>query len=132
MTLSFFIIVSILISYIDVKKGLILDKIMIPSIFFIILLKFIEDSLSTQDFIAVAIVFFLFLIPIIFNMAFGGGDLRFGVFCALFVGLASVGYFVMLSGVLHLLLLSVVKKRSFPFAPAMSLGALGAYVIGSL
>lgn len=130
--LAFFIIISIIISYIDVKKGLILDKIMFPSILLLILLKYVEGTLLSSDFIALGIILILFIVPIFFNMEFGGGDLRFGVFSALFLGLAPIGYFVMLSGIFHLILLGLLKKRSFPFAPAMSLGALGAYIIGSL
>lgn len=130
--LAFFIFVSIVISYIDIKKGLILDKIMFPSFLVLLLLKYLDNSLGIQELIAIAIVLVIFVIPIIFNMAFGGGDLRYGAFAALFVGLAPIGYFIMLSGLLHVILLTILKKKSFPFAPAMSLGALGAYIIGSL
>lgn len=130
--LTFFIFVSGVISYIDIKKGLILDKIMFPSFLVLLMLKYFDGSLNTQDFIAIAIVLIIFVIPIVLNMAFGGGDLRYGAFAALFVGLAPIGYFIMLSGLLHVILLTVLKKKSFPFAPAMSLGALGAYSIGTL
>ena len=78
------------------------------------------------------IVLIIFVIPIALDMAFGGGDLRFGAFCALFLGLALVGWFVLLSGVFHLLLLSLMKKKSFGFAPAMSVAALSAYLIGMI
>lgn len=130
--LAFFIFVSSLVSYIDIKKGLILDKIMFPSFVVLLLLKYLDQSLHVSDFIAVAIVLVIFFIPIFLDMAFGGGDLRYGAFAGLFVGLAGVGYFVMFSGLLHVILLVVLKKKSFPFAPAMSLGALGAYLVGIL
>lgn len=130
--LSFFIIVSIIISYIDITKGLIPDKIVMPSFAILIFLKYFESTLSLYDPVAVMIVVILFIIPIALNMAFGGGDVRFGAFCALFVGLESVGYFVLLSGLVHLVILMIVKKKSYPFAPAMSLGAIGAYVMGVL
>lgn len=131
LSLLFFLAISGVISYIDIKRGLILDKIMFPSFVVLLLLKYLENSLSMYDFLAVVVVLIIFVIPIIFNMAFGGGDLRFGAFCALFLGLAPIGYFIMLSGLLHILLLQVLKKESFAFAPAMSVGALGAYLLGS-
>jgi len=131
-SLLFFIAIAGIISYIDVKKGLILDKIMFPSFIILLLIKYLENSLDMQDLIAVVIVLIIFVIPIILNMAFGGGDLRFGAFSALFLGLAPIGYFIMLSGLFHVILLAVLKKSSFPFAPAMSFGALGAYMVGSL
>jgi prepilin signal peptidase PulO-like enzyme (type II secretory pathway) len=130
MSLLFFIIVSGVISYIDIKKGLILDTIMFPSFFILLALKYLENSLSTYDFIAVMIILVIFIIPIILNFSFGGGDLRFGAFCALFVGLAPLGYFVIFSGVTHLLILTVLRKKSFAFAPAMTVGAITAYLIG--
>jgi len=132
LALLFFITISGIISYIDIKSGLILDKIMFPSFVILLLIKYLENSLSMYDLIAIVIVLIIFIIPIILNMAFGGGDLRFGVFCALFLGLAPIGYFIMLSGLFHVILLAVLKKTSFPFAPAMSLGALGSYMVGSL
>jgi len=130
MIILFFIAVSGVVSYIDIKKGLILDKIMFPSFFILLILKYLEGNLSTYDFIAVAIILVIFIIPIILNFSFGGGDLRFGAFCALFVGLTSLGYFVIVSGLAHLFILAVLKKKSFAFAPAMTVGAVSAYLIG--
>lgn len=132
LSLVFFIAIAGVISYIDVKKGLILDKITFPSFLVLLLIKHLENSLGMQELIAIIIVLIIFIIPIILNLAFGGGDLRFGAFCALFLGLAPIGYFVMFSGLIHVTLLTIMKKRSFPFAPAMSLGALGAYIVGNL
>jgi prepilin signal peptidase PulO-like enzyme (type II secretory pathway) len=130
--LLFFIIVSAVISYIDIKKGLILDKIMFPSFIVLLVLKYFEHTLAFENFIAIVIVLIIFVIPIILNMAFGGGDLRYGAFAALFLGLEPIGYFIMFSGLIHVILLAVIKKKAFPFAPAMSLGALGAYMVGNL
>ena len=60
------------------------------------------------------------------------GDLRFGAFCALFLGLGLIGPFIMMAGLVHLLILSVLRKKSFAFAPAMSLAALASYIIGKV
>ena len=130
-SMFFFIAVSGVVSYIDIKKGLILDKIMFPSFLVLLLIKQFEGVLDFNTFLAVVIVVVIFTIPVILNMAFGGGDLRFGAFCALFLGLSSIGYFIVFSGLVHLLLLSILKKRSFAFAPAMSIGALLALTLGN-
>ena len=129
--LIFFITVSIIISYIDIKKELIPDKIILPSLVVLAILKYFENTLDWQSFLAVFIVLVVFLIPIILNMAFGGGDLRFGAFCALFLGLKPIGLFIMLSGIIHLVITLVLKKKSFAFAPSMSVAALLAYILGS-
>ncbi len=109
---------------------MILDSIILPAIAVLLLIKFFENTLSLYSFIAIGVVLILFLLPIIFNMNFGGGDLRFGAFCALFLGLAPLGWFVLLSGALHVTLLLIIKKQSFGFAPAMSVAALLSYFIG--
>ena len=131
-TLVLFIGVAFVISYIDIKSSLIPDKIMFPAIVGMIVLKYLDNSLSINDLIAVSIIFIIFVIPIALDLAFGGGDIRFGVFCALFLGLAQIGYFVIFAGLLHLIILFLLKRKSFGFAPAMSLATLLAYGIGSL
>ncbi len=130
--LVYFIIIAFIISYIDSKKRIIPDKIIIPAFIGLLILKYFYMTLSLYDAIAVVLVLFIFLIPIILNMAFGGGDLRFGAFCALFVGLGSIGYFILLSGIIHLLILSILKKKSYAFAPAMSIATILSYFIGKL
>ena len=131
-SLVLFISVAFVISYIDIKSSLIPDKIIIPAFLALIVLKYFENTLHVEHFIAMAIIFILFVIPIALNMAFGGGDIRFGVFCALFLGLAQIGWFVMFAGLLHVAILFLLKRESFGFAPAMSVSALIAYSIGIL
>lgn len=128
----FFILVALSISYIDAVNGIIPDKIMVPAITILLLMKFYFDALTIYDFIAVAIVLIIFVAPIFLNMNFGGGDLRFGAFCALFLGLPSIGWFVLFSGVFHLLLLFALRKESFGFAPAMSVAAVASYIVGNI
>lgn len=128
--LAFFIVIAAVISFIDLKKRLIPDKVMLPSIIIMLLLKWISDTLSIDDLIAVGIVTIVFIIPIALGMAFGGGDIRFGIFCALFIGLEEVGIFIMLAGIIQLCILALVRKKSFAFAPAMTLSALTAYILG--
>jgi Flp pilus assembly protein protease CpaA len=132
LVLTFFILIAIIISVIDIKNRVIPDKIILPAFVVLLLMKYAEQSLSVYDLYSILITLLLFLIPLALNMAFGGGDLRFGAFCSLFVGLEGVGYFILLSGLLHLLLLLILQKKSFAFAPAMSLAALGSFTIGVL
>jgi Flp pilus assembly protein protease CpaA len=122
-----FIFFGIIISIVDYKKMIIPDKIIIPATLFLLIAKYFENSLHVEDIVGAFIVVSVFLIPIILNMAFGGGDLRFGFFCALFVGLKGIGYFILLSAILHVAILKLTKKEVFGFAPAMSLGAIFVY-----
>jgi len=120
------------ISYIDSKKGIIPDKVMLPAFVGLLVLKQLETGLAYSDLVSIALVLVIFFIPIVLNMAFGGGDLRFGAFCALFLGLNAVGYFIMFAGIIHLIILAFLKKQSFGFAPAMSIAALLSYFIGQM
>jgi len=131
-TLVLFIGIAFVISYIDIKSSIIPDKIMLPAILAMLILKYFDSSLSLDDLIAVSIIFIIFVIPIALDMAFGGGDIRFGVFCALFLGLAQIGYFVIFAGLAHLTILFFLKRKSFGFAPAMSFATLVAYGIGNI
>ena len=128
----FFLLIAIIISSIDAKKEMIPDKIILPSIVALLLIKWLDSSLMVTDFIAMGIVLIIFIIPLVFGMAFGGGDLRFSAFCALFVGLKGIGFFIIFSGIIHLVILAMMKKKSFGFAPAMSVGALGSFLWGVL
>lgn len=125
--LLIFIITSSFISYVDGKHALIPDKFIFPAIALLGIVKWVEGSLQFTDLLAVVIILVVFVIPIMLNMNFGGGDLRFGAFCALFLGLAPLGYFIALSGVFHLVIMGILRKKEFGFAPAMSLASLVVY-----
>ena len=127
-SLGTFIFFSTILSVIDYKKQIIPDKIIMPAITILLAVKCLENTFQLEDIVGALLVVLVFLIPIALNMAFGGGDLRFGFFCALFVGLEGVGYFVVLAALLHVVLLVTLKKELLGFAPAMSLGAVLVYM----
>ncbi len=119
------------ISYIDWRDQYIPDKIILPGIVLLVSIKFLENSLGYNDLIAAVIIVIVFILPIALGMNFGGGDIRFGIFAVVFVGLEGLGYFVILSALLHLVVLYLTKKRSGGFAPAMSVAALVIYILGN-
>lgn len=106
---------------------LIPDKIILPAITMLMFTQYLEGTLSWSSIVGACLVVLVFLIPIFFNMKLGGGDLRFAFFGALFVGIEGIGYFVILSGLIHILLLKSINKDYFGFAPAMSLAAIIVY-----
>jgi prepilin signal peptidase PulO-like enzyme (type II secretory pathway) len=126
-SLVIFIIGSAFISWIDWKHAVIPDKYILPLILILGMSKVLSGTFHITDLIAVVIVLIIFLIPIILNLNFGGGDLRFGAFCALFLGLAPLGYFIALAGIVHLMIMGVLRKKEFGFAPAMSIASLVVY-----
>jgi len=126
-----FIFGAFLLSWIDWKKQIIPDRFSLPLIAILTIVKAFEATLTWSDGVAIVVVLVVFLIPIALNMNFGGGDLRFGAFCALFLGLENIGYFIAGAGLIHLILLGILRRREFGFAPAMSLAALAAWSFGS-
>lgn len=119
--------VSTLVSWIDARYSLIPDKFILPAIVLLGLIMAIEGYLDSNHILAVILIIVIFLIPIVLNLPFGGGDLRFGAFCALFLGLEPLGYFLGLAGIVHLIIMALLRKREFGFAPAMSIASLVVY-----
>lgn len=100
---------------------------MFPAMLVLGILLAIEGRLTWEHAAAVVMVVGIFVIPIVMGLAFGGGDLRFGAFSAMLVGLEGAGYFVTCAGLVHLALSVAAGQKVFPFAPAMSVGALLSY-----
>ncbi len=100
---------------------------MFPAMLVLGILLAMEGRLTWEHGAAVVLVVGVFVIPIVLGLAFGGGDLRFGAFSALLVGLEGAGYFIACAGLVHLALSAAAGRREFPFAPAMSVGALVSY-----
>jgi leader peptidase (prepilin peptidase) / N-methyltransferase len=126
-SLLFFLAVAAVVSVIDWRSQLIPDNIILPSILLLMVIKYMESALRIYDIAAMGVTALLFALFIFFHMRLGGGDIRYGVFCTLFVGWEQLGWFIMAAGLFHLLLMAVTHRREGAFAPAMSLGALLAY-----
>lgn len=126
--LLFYLLVALIVSIIDFQKETIPDSVMLPSIFALAIYRYYFDSLDFDIFYAIATTIFIFLIPLILNMNFGGGDLRFGIFSAIFLSFPDVVLFVLFSGVFQIVILLILRKKSCGFAPAMSLSGVLCYI----
>lgn len=129
MTVILFFLGALLLTCIDWRHQIIPDLIVIPLIIVLILSKYVDQTLLISDGIALLIIVTIFVIPIAFNLEFGGGDVRFGAYCALFLGIGKIGYFVICAGLLHLLLLWIIRKKQFGFAPAMTLATFVCWIV---
>lgn len=111
----------------DVKRFIIPDKIMLPSIAAMAVLKYYTGVDLSTLLICAGSVFALFVVMLFFIDAFGGGDLRFGIFCALYLASFDILWFFVIAGAIQLLLLLVLRRKFWAFAPAMSIAALTAH-----
>ena len=149
--LLFFSSVLLVLSVFDFKKGIIPDKILLPSILiatiFLLLSSLTKANevfevmrLVTLDlFAAFAIaVFFLLLILVTKGRGMGGGDFKLSIFIGLSLGwpLAFVGILLgFLTGASAAVMLILVGKKVFgqtiPFGPFLALGAYLSALWGS-
>ncbi len=124
----FFALVGGAVAFIDAKKEIIPDKIVLPSILILALILFFEKGVPINNlFTAFGVVIF-FVILIYFFDDFGGGDIRFGAFCGLFLGFPDIFVFFIICGVLHTATLLLLSKKTVGFAPAMYAAAILASV----
>lgn len=119
-----YLLFSLPILYHDIRYQDIPDRYSLPAIVVIVLLRWYLGVPLVPALIAAAFILFVFLIPLLFGMDFGGGDLRYGVMSAMVVGFPDIAYWLILAAVLHLLILLIVRRQIFGFAPAMFLATV--------
>jgi len=115
----FFLLCGGVIAFIDYRKHIIPDSLSLPSIFILLCIKFYEQGGIVSELYAVATILTVFLILLYFFSDFGGGDLRFGALCAIFLGFHDIFIFFIIVGVSHVLLLLLLRTRVMGFAPSM-------------
>lgn len=131
-TLFIFTILA-LVFFVDLKSGLILDKITYPAIVVSLLYRliFTPTLLIPAVFVSLALVVaFIFLILITHGKGMGWGDIKYVLFLGLSLGFpkAVVGVFLafLIGAIISLFLISCGKRRfgqTIPFGPFLSLGA---------
>lgn len=130
-SLLFFLVAGGLIAIIDYKKNIIPDILSIPSILIMFAIKLYENGTIVNEIKMMVLVLFIFVLLIYFFNDFGGGDLRFGALCAVFIGSIDIFLFFIVSGIVQAFALSVSGKKVIGFAPAMFIGALTAKLFGA-
>lgn len=128
MELFIFIPIALWISYIDWKEHIIPDSVVLPSILALGEWQLITGVSLLPMLGAALFVVAIFLVPLFLNLTFGGGDLRFGVLCAILTGFPNAALFILIAALFHLIFLLALRKKSFGFAPAMSLAAAITYL----
>lgn len=120
----FFLICGAIIAFIDYKKHIIPDILSIPSVIILLCIKFYEQGGIGSELAAVLAVVIIFLILLYFFADFGGGDLRYGALCAVFLGFNDIFIFFIIVGILHALLLLLLRAKIMGFAPSMFIAAV--------
>ena len=122
-----FILISIIIISYDLAKRIVPDRIIIPStiILWSVALFFEKSLLELGMLTLVATIIFVGLLATPF--AFGGGDLRYLLFCIPLLDIKSFAWFFLLAGALQAALLLFLQKRRYAFVPTMFAATLLAH-----
>jgi len=123
-----YIIIGFYITIYDIKHRVIPDIIILPSIIFLIFLRFLDETINLEYLYAIIFIITVFVFPILLNLRFGGGDIRFGIFSAILLGFPDIVWFIVISSLLHLLILLILKKKEYPFAPSMFMASIVVYL----
>lgn len=134
----------IVIFFIDLKYGIIPDKILYPLIFISLTFNFLVlqgEQFSIFNFLLSGIgsfLFFLLIFLITKGKGMGLGDVKFSFFMGLFLGFPKVVmgfYLAFLTGAIVSIILVVIKKRKLkggtvPFGPFLVIGSIISYFWG--
>ena len=127
-----YMIIGFYLSIYDLKHRIIPDIIILPSILLLISLRFFDETINMEYLYAAVFIIFVFVLPILLGLRFGGGDIRFGIFSAILLGFPNIVWFITISAFLHLLILLILKKKEYPFAPSMFTASIVVYFINDI
>lgn len=133
--------VLIVIVQTDLRSMLILDKVVWSGTAIAILLRLWVHPLPLWNYVVAAVLCsgLLFVVAMITNGGFGGGDIKLYVFIGLILGikLTLLSFFLasaagFLYGIYLILFKKVQKKQAIPFGPFIAIGAMVSYLFGDL
>ncbi|UTJ06238.1 prepilin peptidase [Arcobacter roscoffensis] len=111
-----FYIFSTVLSYTDYKKYLVPNNILLTMAIMLLIFGFFESKIYISSIVLslVVLLFFITLMLINRQMILGGGDIKYMMLVALFLGLKPFAVFLIITGLLQtivLLFMQKVKKR---------------------
>jgi len=127
-----YIVVGFYITIYDLKYKIIPDIIILPAILFLIFLRLFDETINLDYLYAIIFIVIVFVLPILLNLRFGGGDIRFGIFSAILLGFPNIVWFITISALFHLLILLILKKKEYPFAPSMFTASIVVYFLNDI
>lgn len=125
-----FYIFSLFLSYTDFKKFLVPNDIIITMSIMLLVFGLMESKLYISSIILSLVVLFFFIAVMLINrqMILGGGDIKYVMIVALYLGIKPFALFLVITGILQtfaLLYVQKVKKRKIaPMVPMMFLSTV--------
>lgn len=128
-TIVFYIFSSFL-SYLDCKKFLIPNNILLAMILMLLIFGTLESKIYISSIVLSLLVLLFFIIVLLFNRTqiLGGGDIKYMMVIALYLGLKPFAVFLVITGLVQTMSLVYkqvfLKRRVAPMAPAMFISVL--------
>lgn len=125
-----FYIFSAFLSYTDFKKFLVPNNIIITMTIMLLIFGFFESKIYISSILLSLGVLLFFIIVMLINrqIILGGGDIKYMMIVALFLGIKPFALFLVITGLLQtfaLLYMQVIrKKRIAPMVPMMFLSVI--------
>lgn len=127
--LSFYIF-SLFLSFTDYKKFIVPNNIVIAMSIMMLVFGFLESKIYTSSIILSFVILGFFIIIMLINrrLIIGGGDIKYMMIIALFLGLQSFALFLIVTGILQTLSLlymqKIRKRRIAPMVPMMFISTI--------
>lgn len=125
-----FYIFSLFLSYTDFKKFLVPNNLIITMFIMLFVFGFLESKLYISSIILSLLVLLFFIAIMLINrqIILGGGDIKYMMVVALYLGIQSFALFLVVTGLLQTLTLlytqKVKKRRIAPMVPMMFLSTI--------
>lgn len=136
-TISFYIF-SIILSYTDYKKFLVPNNLLLSMSIMLIIFGFFESKIYISSIVLsfLVLIFFIILILLKPTMILGGGDIKYMIIIAFYLGIEPFALFLVITGILQTLTLlyiqNIKKRRIAPMVPIMFLSVIIVEILISL
>ncbi|XPV68182.1 MAG: prepilin peptidase [Halarcobacter sp.] len=136
-SISFYIF-SLFISYIDCKKRLIPNTLLLTLTFFLLIFGYLENKLHIYSFLVLLLIllFFVIIVLIVPKMILGGGDIKYFMVVAIYLQPLYFPLFLLFCGIFQFILLiyfqNIKKRRTAPMAPAIIFAVFITEIVKSL
>jgi leader peptidase (prepilin peptidase) / N-methyltransferase len=130
MFLIIFYIFSIFLSYTDYKKFLVPNNLILSMATMLLVFGFIESKIYISSIILSLLVLLFFIVIMLINrqIILGGGDIKYMMIVALYLGVQSFALFLVITGLLQtfaIIYVQNVKKRKIaPMVPMMLISTI--------
>lgn len=125
-----FYIFSLFLSFTDYKKFIVPNNIVIAMSIMMLVFGFIESKIYISSIVLslIVLIFFIVLMLIKPKMILGGGDIKYMMIIALFLGVQAFALFLIITGLLQTIALlyiqKVRKRRIAPMVPIMFISTI--------